>query len=306
MPYPTALAIFKELKRPTSISRLADMLGLDHSTISTAVSSLVAEGLAEKQRDGKKVLVKRSNTLHARSLEDILKEYPRLPVEKLFTNSSMEVLGALAQPHNITDTAAMTGLNRHTVSTVLTKLSGYGIVLKEKGRSVLNKRHRHTVDLVNNYWRYAANQRLRDIADDAIILWQRGPEFLFKTQTGPGQTCEQDIQPTATTVFSGYNLQIITTTRYYFHSKRRLRVEDHIIHTILIDPQNPTYNSYALALAARSGATDLLNTGRYYDMEKHIESLQEYLRTKEKNSDAVLPWSEYMDLFSSMVVRGDV
>lgn len=34
---------------------------LDHSTISTVVSSLVAEGLAEKQRDGKKVLVKRPN-----------------------------------------------------------------------------------------------------------------------------------------------------------------------------------------------------------------------------------------------------
>jgi len=50
MPYPTALTIFKELKRPASISRLADMLGLDHSTISTAVSSLVAEGLAEKQK----------------------------------------------------------------------------------------------------------------------------------------------------------------------------------------------------------------------------------------------------------------
>jgi len=259
MPYPTALTIFKELKRPASISRLADMLGLDHSTISTAVSSLVAEGLAEKQRDGKKVLVKRPNTLHARSLEDILKEYPRLPVENLFTNSSMEVLGALTQPHNITDTAAMTGLNRHTVSTALTKLSGYGIVLKEKGRFALNKRHRHTVDLVNNYWRYAANQRLRDIADDAIILWQRGPEFLFKTQTDPGHTGEKDIQPTATTVFSRYNLQIITTTRYYFHTKRRMRVEDHIIHTILIDPQNPTYNSYALALATRSGATDLLS-----------------------------------------------
>jgi len=306
MPYPTALAIFRQLKRPASISRLVDMLGLDHSTISTAVSSLVAEGLAEKQRDGKKVLVKRPNTLHARSLEDILKEYPRLSVEKLFTNSSMEVMGALTQPHNITDTAAMTGLNRHTVSTALTKLSGYGIVLKEKGRFVLNKRHRHTVDFVNNYWHFAANQRLHYIADDAIILWQRGPEFLFKTQTDPERTDEQDIQPTATTIFSEYNLQIITTARYYFHTKRRLRVEDHIIHTLLIDPQNPTYNSYALALATRSGATDLLNTGRYYDMEKHIKSLIEYLRIKEKNSDAVLLWSEYIDLFSSMVVRGDV
>ena len=306
MPNATTLAIFKELKKPESISELADMLGLDHSTVSTAVSSLVAEGLAEKQRDGKKVFVKRSNTFHARSLEDIINEYPRLPIEKLFTNSSMEVMSVLVHPHNITDIAAMIGLSRHTVSATLSKLSGYGIVLKEKGRFILNKRHRHIVDLVNNYWRFAANQRLRDIADDAIILWQRGPEFLFKTHTDLGESGEQNIHPTATAVFSRYNLQMITTTRYYFHSKRQLKVEDNIIHTILIDPQNPTYNSYAMVLTMQSGVTDLLNVGRYYDMEKHIESLMEYQRTKEKKSNTVLPWSEYMDLFSSMVVVENV
>jgi DNA-binding MarR family transcriptional regulator len=41
MPNATTLAIFKELKKPASISELADLLGLDHSTVSTAVSSLV-------------------------------------------------------------------------------------------------------------------------------------------------------------------------------------------------------------------------------------------------------------------------
>ena len=306
MPNVSTLAIFKELKKPASISELGDLLGLDHSTVSTSVSSLVAEGFAEKQRDGKKVFVKRSNTLHAHSLGDILNEYPRLPVEKLFIKSSMEVLSALTCPHNITDISAMTGLNRHTVSTALKNLSGYGIVLKEKGRFVLNKRHRHIVDLVNNYWRFVANQRLRDTADDAIILWQRGSDFLFKTQIDLDCSSKFDIHPTATTVFFKYDLQTISTTRYYFHSKRRLRVEDSIIHTILIDPQNPTYNSYALFLATQSSATDLLKVGRYYDLEKHIETLLEYQRTKEKNSNTVLPWSEYMDLFNSMVVMENV
>lgn len=306
MPNATTLAIFKELKKPTPISELANLLGLDHSTISTAVCSLVAEGLAEKQRDGKKVLVKRSNTLHSHSLEDILKEYPRLPVEKLFTNSSMEVLSVLTHPHNITDIAAMTGLNRHTVSTVLKNLSPYGIVLKEKGRFLLNKRHHHIVDFVKNYWRSTANQLLRHIADDAIILWQRGPEFLFKTQTVLERESEQNINQTAITVFSRYKLQTITTTRYYFHGKRQLSLEDHIIHTILIDSQNPTYNSYALALITQSGATNLLKASRHYDLEKHIMLLMEYQRTKKKNNDAVLPWGEYMDLFNSMVVIRNV
>jgi hypothetical protein len=56
----------------------------------------------------------------------------------------------------------------------------------------------------------------------------------------------------------------------------------------------------------RSGAKDLLNTGRRYDMEGHVEPLLGYLRIKEKNSEFVFPWGEYLDLFDSMVVIGDV
>ncbi|KAF5428388.1 hypothetical protein C5S42_03365 [Candidatus Methanomarinus sp.] len=114
MPTTTSLAIFKELNTPLSISGLAKRLALNNSTISTAVSSLIIEGLAVKQRNGKKVIVKRSDTLHAHSLEDFLKEYPRLPIKKLFSYSSMKILSELTYPHNI---AAMTGLNRHTSST---------------------------------------------------------------------------------------------------------------------------------------------------------------------------------------------
>ena len=304
MPTTTSLAIFKELTTPLSISGLAKRLALNNSTISTAVSSLIIEGLAVKQRNGKKVIVKRSDTLHAHSLEDFLKEYPRLPIKKLFSYSSMKILSELTYPHNITDIAAMTGLNRHTSSTTLLYLSKYGIVLKKNGKYVLNQRHRHVMNFISNYWCYIANQHLWDIADDAIILWQRGPEFLFKVQRDLGHNNEPDrIHPTATTVFSRFDLGLIATTRYYFYTKRQLTVEDYILHTILVDQQNSIYNSYALALAIRSRVKNLLNTARRYDIEEHIKSLLDYLRTKEKNSDFVLPWDEYLSLFESMEIN---
>ena len=303
-PTTTSLAIFKELTTPLSISGLAKRLALNNSTISTAVSSLIIEGLAVKQRNGKKVIVKRSDTLHAHSLEDFLKEYPRLPIKKLFSYSSMKILSELTYPHNITDIAAMTGLNRHTSSTTLLYLSKYGIVLKKNGKYSLNQRHRHVVNFIGNYWSYIANQRLRDITEDVIILWQRGPEFLFKVQRDLDHNNEPDrIHPTATTVFSGFDLGLIATTRYYFYTKRQLTVEDYILHTILVDQQNSIYNSYALALAIRSRVKNLLNTARRYDIEEHIKSLLDYLRTKEKNSDFVLPWDEYLSLFESMEIN---
>ncbi|VVB93073.1 Crp-like helix-turn-helix domain protein [uncultured archaeon] len=199
MPNPTALKIFRELKHPISISEIAHLLGLDHSTISTSVSTLVKEGLAQKHREGKKTLIRRSDTLHARSLEEFMKEYPRLPIEDLFSYSSMEILGMLTHPHNVSDIAAMIALNRHTVSEALSKLSKYGLILKEKGKFVINRRHRQLADFINSYWRHFANQRLQ--AEDAVMLWQRGPEFLFKKQTDTGIEPE-DIYATAITVFS--------------------------------------------------------------------------------------------------------
>ena len=41
-------------------------------------------------------------------------------------------------------------------------------------------------------------------------------------------------------------------------------------------------------------------------MEGHVEPLLGYLRIKEKNSEFVFPWGEYLDLFDSIVVIGDV
>lgn len=302
MPNPTALRIFRELKQPLSISEIAHLLKLNHSTISTSVSSLVEEGFAEKHRDGKKTVIRRSGTQHAHSLEEFMKEYPRLPVEDLFSYSSMEILSMLMHPHNITDIAAMTTLNRHTVSAALSRLSKYGLVVKEKGKFVINERHRQLADFINSYWRHFANQRLRAV--DAVMLWQRGSEFLFKTLIGDGKSIEPDnIQATAITVFSRYGLRLITGTRYYFHTRRKLTIDDHVIHTILIDPQNPIYNSYAAALIMRSGVTNLPSAARIYDIPEHIESLLEYVKTKKKNSNFVLPWNEFMDIFDSIKVN---
>ncbi len=202
----------------------------------------------------------------------------------------------LMHPHNITDIAAMTALNRHTISAALSKLSKYGLILKKNGKFVINERHRQLADFINSYWSHYAYQCL--LEEDAVILWQRGPEFLFKTQIEAGKSIERDvIQATAVTVFSRYGLRLITGTRYYFHSRRKLTIEDHIIHTILIDRQNTIYNSYAAALIMRSVVKNLQKVARIYDIPEHVESLQDYVRTKKKNSNFVLPWNEYMDIF---------
>ncbi|WP_197082135.1 hypothetical protein [Methanosarcina siciliae] len=109
------------------------------------------------------------------------------------------------------------------------------------------------------------------------------------------------IHPTAISVFPNYGLDVITDMNYYFFSKKSPCEEEFFIHTILIDPYSPIYNSYALALVPRLGSKKFLKYAIYYDIEAHVRTLLEYLDKKETSSNFVLPWNEYQELLESLV-----
>lgn len=297
----TGIKIFRELEESLNISVLAKRLGLHHSTISIAVSALEEDGLVVRYREGNHVYVKRSDTLHSHALKNLLMEFPRLPVEDVFKSSAMQILGVLTAPRNITDLSAMTGLNRLTVSPAVKEMSKHGLVLKKGTKYTSNPRHRHAESFVRNYWEYNANITLRNISKDAILLWQRGLEFLFRSRTCLNNTDSgKNIHPTAVSMFPAHDFGMISDMKYYFYTSRELKVEDNIIHTILIEPASPIYNSYALALYSRSRPRDLLKYSSYYDLEDHVKALLEYLETKQNKTNFLLPWNEYQDILASM------
>lgn len=306
---PTGILIFRKLEKPATISELAEGLGLSESRISESVTSLVGEGFLIKERHGKKVFVSRETALHAVAFAGILREFPRLPLEKLFSYSAMEVLGVLQYPHSSSEITLMTGLDRRTISTALLKLGTYGLVLKKEKMLLLNRRHRNLENFVRYYWEYKTNQKLEIIyMGGGLLLWQRGAEFLFKV---PGEVKDMEIREflknrlvhkTGVSQLSEYGLGVISDSEYYFYSRRKLKIEDVFIHTILTDPENPIYNSYALALFQKCDRRSLLKAGKIYDMDNHIEKLLEYLDTKEKNVSFLLPWGEFQALLERLNV----
>lgn len=300
----TEISIFKHLKEPMSISDLAELLNLHHSTVSKAINSLENEGFVHKEKRGKYVYLRRSDSLHAQYLEDILREFPKLPLDKLFTPSSLHVFSILKSPRRITEVSEITGLDRYTVSAAISRLAKYGIIIEEKSGFLLSSRHALFVNFVDSYFKYQANMNLRAISQDGVLIWHRGPEFLFKAENLRNDLeshLENRIHPTSISIFPKYGLDVITDTNYYFFSKRRLHEEEFFIHTILIDPYSPIFNSYALALAPRLGSKKFIKYASYYDIEDHVRTLLEYLDKKEKNSDFVLPWKEYQEVLESLV-----
>jgi len=294
----TKIEIFKNLTHPKIISELTASLDMDHSTISKAVNSLENAGLVTKQKKSQKVYVSRSESLHSQSLREILIEYPRLPLDNILTNSSLHILSVLKNPYSIIEIAEITGLNRKTVSSALYQLTKYGIVLKKENRYYFSERHSLVENFVDNYWKYRTNKNLKAISENAVLIWQMGPEFLFKIDVEFKNKIMKKklIQPTAINVFHRYDLKVMSNTEYYFYSKRELKTEDHIIHTILIDPYSSIYNSYALALYSKTCPPELVKYSQFYNIEKHVKLLMEYLDQQKKNTDFVLPWNEYQDL----------
>jgi predicted transcriptional regulator len=300
----TEISIFRYLEEPMNILDLAELLSLHHSTVSKAINSLEKDGFVRKERRGKNVYIRRSDSLHAQYLEDILKEYPRLPLDKLFTPSSLHVFSMLKSPRRITEVSEITGLDRYTVSAAISRLAKYGITIKEKSSFLLSSRHTLFVNFVDNYFKYKVNTSLRAVSQNGVLIWHRGPEFLFKAESLNNDlesNLENRIHPTSISIFPKYGLDVITDTNYYFFSKRTLHEEEFFIHTILIDPHSPIYNSYALALAPRLGSKNFIKYACYYDIEDHVRTLFEYLDLKDKNSDFVLPWKEYQEVLESLV-----
>ncbi|WP_321429888.1 winged helix-turn-helix domain-containing protein [uncultured Methanolobus sp.] len=300
----TKIEIFRNLTQPATITELSEILKFDQSTISKAVDSLEKDGFVVRQKKGKEVHVSRSDSLHSQALKDIILEFPRIPWDKIFTTSSLHVLGALECKHSIADIAGMTGLDRRTVSSAIRESGKYGIILKIGNKYILSERHSLVRKFVSNFWQYVTNKKLRDISLESVLIWQRGPEFLFKLDNESDMNVTEvkncKIQPTAINVFHKYGLKILSDTAYFFCTKRNLRPEDYFIHTILIDPHSPIYNSYALAFSSKLEQADLFKIGRHYNMENHIEKLLEYLATMKKNSDFVLPWNEYESLLKDL------
>lgn len=300
----TKIKIFKNLTQPATISELAAILELDHSTISKALNALEKDGFVVKQKKGKQVYVNRSDSLHSKSLRDIIIEFPRLPLSKILTSSSLHVLSVLENPRSMIDIAEITGLNRQTVSSTIHELAKYGIVLKKESKYILSERHPLIKNFVDNYWKYVTNKNLRMISEDTVLIWQRGPEFLFKIDIAFDENKKKNkknaIHPTAINVFHKYDLRVMSDTRYYFYTKRKPKAEDYFIHTILIDPHSSIYNSYALALSSKISSSELLKFGKYYDIEDHVKTLLEYVDAKKKNSNFVLPWNEYKDLVKDL------
>ena len=290
------IQMFKLL--PATISELAEKLNIYPGTVSKITEKLIKNGLAKKQRKGKHVLITKEQTTHAQKLEEIIKTFSRLPLEKLLTHSNLTIIALLNYQLKPVEIQCITNVSRQWIYKTIKELSRYGIILKKPKGYTINPIHQPLQEFAKYYHEYNNYRYISTISEDALIIWQHGNEILFKTKK------EITNKPTtAVTNFSNYNMPLISDTKYYYQTNRTLNTSDTILHTILIDPRSKTYNTYACLLIEKTNPPDLIKKAHLYNLTNHAQTLISFLKNKKIQESFLPTWEEYETLAKQYGVR---
>lgn len=283
---------------PSSETDIAKKLNLSSGTVSKIIKKMIKNGLAKKNRQGMKVIVEIAQTSHAQKLEVIIKNFNRLPLEKILSYSNLKLIAILERPLNKKEISQMINVSRQWTYKTIKDLSHYGIILKKQKGYYINSMHQPLFEFAKEYYNYKNHQTLKMVSEDAQIIWQQGTEFLFKTKKFLTKHAE-----TAVTAFSKYNLPLLGDTKYYYNTCRQLQINDIILHTILVNPQSKTYNAYACLLYEKTKPKDIVKKARIYNLTEHIQTLISFIDKQESKKKFLPSWDEYISLAEQYGVR---
>ena len=283
---------------PGTITQLAEELEISKVASFKITEKLVEDGLSNKNRQGKEVIVTKEKTIHAQELEEIIHNFSRFPIEELLSNSNLPLISLLDYPLNSEELRQILDITRQWTYKQIKKLSRYGIILKDKKGYRVNPIHNKIHSFARHYNIYKNNQKIRKISEDAQIIWQHGNEILLKTKKDLTK-----YPTTAVTAFSKYNLPLLGDTKYYYNTKRKLQTSDIILHTILINPQSKTYNAYACLLYEKTKPKNIIKKARIYNLTKHVEDILIFFEKQKSDEKFLLDWDEYESIAKQYGVR---
>jgi predicted transcriptional regulator len=283
---------------PATVTTLSKKLYVSPASASKITDKLLNNGLATKQRNGKAVLIEKEKTILAQRLEEIITLFPRLPLENILSHTNLTLIASMSYPLTIKELGMTIGVTRQWIYKTIRQLSLYGIILKTDHNYTINPVHQKIYGFATTYMEFQHYRHASMLTDDVVILWQHGNEFLFKTKQNL-----TSVQKTAVTVFSDYDLPLVSNSKYYYTAKRPLAIADVILHTILIDRTSKTYNAYALLLLEKTMPADLVKKARLYNLTDHIKILLNYLRTHTPKTKFLPTWKDYETLAKQYGVR---
>jgi len=291
------IRILRELaKGKRSLSEIEASCSLKPALLSHNLKRLLKKGLIETTGQGNRKYAYFNDTKHASLLRDLLISYDYIDWQNILTCKTIEILFQ-------TLTTSGDNLPKFSKATLwrhLRKLKAQGIITQTEKKYKINPRFSILIDFLKEYQQFLAIKLSKALSDHAVILWQEDMEFLIRTPKKT-QSPPKNFHKTATSIFHTYDLPLFSEFNIYLYStnKKTIRLEDAVLHTLLIEPNNMRYITYALLLLKKTelkiDKTYLMQKAEKLGLKSQINSMLQFLKTRTQPKDQALPtWNEFV------------
>jgi DNA-binding PadR family transcriptional regulator len=291
------LQILKEIaKGKHDLSSIKNALSIKPSLLSYNLKKLLSKGLIKTTGRGYRKQVYFNDSKHASLYRALLLSYDHIDWQNILTGKAIRILFQTLTKSGKT----LSKFPKNTRWRHLKNLKARGIITHdEKGYSI-NPRFSILTDFLNEYQKFLANNLVKAISENSIILWQENMEFLARAPKTAKPTSKQFLK-TATSIFNKYDLPLISDFDIYFYStnKKTIKPEDAVLHTLLIELNNVRYTTYALLLLKKTekkiDRTYLLQEAEKLGLKKEVTSMLQFLKSHVQPKDQALPtWHEFV------------
>ena len=279
------------------LSDIGRSLSIRPSLTSHLLGKLSEKALVTLNRRGIGKRAAFSNSRHAQLLRDVLLIHAHVDWENALHGLAVEILfWVLDQSASSAASFSRATLWRHTKN-----LKARGILDEDGRRYTISLRFERLKEFLEEYQRFIMADFVHSLADGEVIIWQQDMECLFE---GPHkiEPLGEGLEETATSSFGKFGLPLLTQSRVYFYSreKRELKVEDVILHTLLLEGSEVRNTLYGLLLMKKEWKrmdTRLLRqeSGKY-SLTIQIDDMLDFLETNgtRRNNPRLPTWNEFI------------
>lgn len=294
------IKILKEVARGNhSLYLLKKFLVIKPNLLSYNLKKLLQKGLIKVEKKEKRLgkYVYFDNSKHALLFRELLLRYDHIKWENILSGLAIDVLFQTIDKSELT----FKNFSKATFWRYMRDLMSHGIITRsEDDFYEINPRFSILKDFLIEYQRFLLDAIVRSVSASAVILWQKDLECLIRVPKDVNIS-QKSFLRTAVSRFNDFGLPLITDFDTYFYSSNMetIRVEDVILHTLLIERDNPRYTLYGLLLLKkqwrRINKEYLLKEAQTLDLSLQLNAMFQFLKTQGVRRGLALPtWEEYL------------
>ena len=282
------------------IKELAKRVNRSLTRVSIALRDLKEKGFVDVEKTGISKRVAISSNKHSSLLKTFISEHHYMKLEKVLSGPTLEILLPLAYSKiKLSEIIKRSGYSERTVRKVMKKLKELGIVVAENFYYSRAPAFELLYEFVKEFQHYLNIKKALGFSPDVVILWERGKEFILKTQLEIKE--RENLFSTCFAKMHDFGIKLMLPGyRYYFYTpyKKCLKVEDVALHTLAVDRMSTRNILYVLLLITKNlekiDVDYIKKEAEKFQLEETIHQLFEYLKSKGRQKPLYFPsWNEF-------------